>query len=35
MNLQNEDIGAGIFLWSIVSFFTTSLTVMSGWFIWG
>lgn len=35
MNLQNEDIGAGIFLWSIISFFTTSMTVVSSWLIWG
>jgi hypothetical protein len=35
MNLQNEDIGAGIFLWSIISFVTTSMTVISGWLIWG
>ena len=31
MNLQNEDIGAGIFLWSLISFFTTSLTAIGGW----
>jgi hypothetical protein len=35
MNLQNEDIGAGIFLWSFVSFFTTSLAVVGGLLIWG
>lgn len=35
MNLENDDIGAGIFLWSIVSFVTTALTVVSGWMIWG
>lgn len=35
MNLQNDDIGAGIFLWSFISFLTTSLTVASGWWIWG
>ena len=33
MNLQNEDIGAGIFLWAIVSFFTMGLTVLSTWII--
>jgi hypothetical protein len=35
MNLENGDIGAGIFLWSMISFLTTGLTVVSGWMIWG
>jgi hypothetical protein len=35
MNLENDDIGAGIFLWSMISFLTTGLTVVSGWMIWG
>jgi hypothetical protein len=35
MNLQDEDIGAGIFLWSMISFFTMGLTAIGGWALWG
>ena len=35
MNMQNEDISAGLFIWPVISLITTSLTVVSGWIIWG
>lgn len=35
MNLQHEDIGAGIFLWFMISFLTMGLTVIGGWEFWG
>ena len=35
MNLQDEDIGAGIFIWSMISFFTMGLTAIGGWALWG
>ena len=31
MNLQDEDIGAGIFIWSMLSVLTLSLTAIGGW----
>ena len=35
MNLQHEDIGAGIVLWTMISFLTMGLTVIGGWAFWG
>lgn len=35
MNMQNEDISAGLFIWPVISFFATSLTAVGGWIIWG
>ena len=35
MNLQHEDIGAGIFLWFMISFLTMGLIVIGGWEFWG
>lgn len=30
---RNEDINAGIFIWSMISFLTTGLTVAGGWMV--
>jgi hypothetical protein len=35
MNMQNEDISAGIFIWPVISFITTGFAVLSSWIIWG
>jgi hypothetical protein len=35
MDLQYEDIGAGIIIWSVISFLAMGLTVMGGWVFWG
>jgi hypothetical protein len=35
MNLQHEDIGAGIFLWTMISFLSMGLTAIGGWAFWG
>ena len=35
MNLQHEDIGAGIFLWTMISFLSMGLTVIGVWAFWG
>ncbi len=31
MNVQHEDIGSGIIIWSMISFFAMGLTMMGGW----
>jgi len=35
MNLEYDDIGAGIFLWSLISFLAMGLAVIGGWAFWG
>ena len=35
MNMRNDDIGAGIFVWSFVSFITMSFAAISSWAMWG
>ena len=35
MDMQNEDISVGIFIWPIISFFATALTAAGSWIIWG